>query len=288
MSGLRISIVTPSFNQGDFIERTFRSVLLQNYRDLEYIVMDGGSSDQTREILEKYRDHFAHCASEKDKGQADAIARGLARSSGEVMAYLNSDDILLPGTLHWVNDFFLRHPWVDAIYSHRLAINEDDRATWYWILPVHLNYLMRRWDFIPQETCFWRRRLFDRAGNIDDSYRFAMDYDLFVRYMKIGKFRRVNRFLAAFRVHSESKTSSLLETVGLSEIKRVWNKHKIRSRSCDPFLRSWFGRLPSEEGLRFARLRTQLPGSFPGLGYDLNEVWGGLLRRPTKAADHRR
>jgi len=279
MSQLRISIVTPSFNQGNFIERTFRSVLLQGYPALEYIVMDGGSTDRTCDVLSKYRNRFAYVVSEKDKGQADAIARGLARTNGDIMAYLNSDDVLAPGTLRFVNEFFLAHPSIDAIYSHRMAIDQNDRVLWYWILPTHLNYFMRRWAYLPQETCFWRRRLYEKAGNIDDSYRFAMDYDLFVRYMKIGKFRRVNRFLAAFRVHGESKTSMQLESVGLSEIRRVWDRHQIKWRRCDPLLQPWFCKFPSERGRRFTGLRIQLPGGFAGVGYDLNELWGGLLRR---------
>jgi glycosyltransferase involved in cell wall biosynthesis len=279
MSQLRISIVTPSFNQGNFIERTFRSVLLQNYPALEYIVMDGGSTDRTCDVISKYRNRFAYVVSEKDKGQADAIARGLARTSGDIMAYLNSDDVLAPGALRFVNEFFRAHPSIDAIYSHRMAIDENDRVLWYWILPTHLNYFMRRWAYIPQETCFWRRRLYEKAGNIDGSYRFAMDYDLFVRYMKIGKFCRINRFLAAFRVHGESKTSMQLESIGLSEIRRVWERHGIKWRKCDPLLQLWFCKFPSERGRRFGVLRAQLPGGFAGTGYDLDELWGGLLRR---------
>jgi glycosyltransferase involved in cell wall biosynthesis len=279
MSHLRISIVTPSFNQGNFIERTFRSVLLQNYPALEYIVMDGGSTDRTCDVISKYRNRFAYVVSEKDKGQADAIARGFARTNGDIMAYLNSDDVLAPGTLRFVDEFFRAHPSIDAIYSHRMAVDENDRVLWYWVLPTHLNYFMRRWAYIPQETCFWRRRLYEQAGNIDGSYRFAMDYDLFVRYMKIGKFCRINRFLAAFRVHGGSKTSMQLESIGLSEIRRVWDRHGIKWRKCDPLLQLWFCKFPSERGRRFGVSRAQLPGGFAGTGYDLDEVWGGLLRR---------
>jgi glycosyltransferase involved in cell wall biosynthesis len=275
---LKISIVTPSFNQGRYIERTIRSVLLQGYPDLEYIMMDGGSTDNTTEVLRKYQDRFAYSVSAPDKGQADAIARGLERSTGEIMAYLNSDDLLAPGTLHFVDRFFSEHPKVDAIYSHRLAIDEHDRVIWCWILPAHLSYLQRRWDFIPQETCFWRRRLFERAGNIDASYTFAMDFDLFVRYMKIGKFVRVNRFLGAFREHSASKTSTLKETTGRPEFKRLWERNQIKWHALDPVIEPWIEELPSKQGLRFAFLRKQLPGGFAGVGYDYNDFWGGRLR----------
>ena len=214
----KISIVTPSYNQGKFIERTVRSVLLQRYPDLEYIVMDGGSTDDTLDRLASYMEQFSYFVSEPDKGQADAIANGFARSSGEIMAYLNSDDLLAPDALHFVARFFRDNPNIDWIYSHRCTVDDEDRVIWYWIVPPHQNFLMRRWDYIPQETCFWRRSLFEKTGNIDRSYRFAMDYDLFVRFMNHGHGRRVNRFLGAFRDHSTSKTKQLLETVGAREM----------------------------------------------------------------------
>ena len=275
---LKISIITPSFNQGRYIERTIRSVLLQDYPELEYIMMDGGSTDSTAEVLKKYQEHFAHCRSAPDKGQADAIARGFEHSTGEIMAYLNSDDLLAPGTLRFVNQFFSEHPKVDALYSHRVSIDENDRVIWHWLLPVHINYMLKRWDYIPQETCFWRRRLFERAGNIDTSYRFAMDYDLFARYMKVGTFRRVNRFLAAFRVHSESKTTKDFKTIGMEEFHLVWDRNGIKWRPIDFFLQTWFVELASLQGIRFGALRKQLPGAFAGIGYDYNDFWGGLLK----------
>jgi glycosyltransferase involved in cell wall biosynthesis len=275
---MKISLITPSFNQGRYIERTIRSVLLQGYPELEYIVMDGGSSDNTSEILQKYQDRFAYWVSAPDKGQADAIARGLEHSTGEIMAYLNSDDLLAPGTLHFVDRFFSENPKVDAIYSHRLAIDQDDRVIWYWILPVHLSYMHQRWDYIPQETCFWRRRLFERGGNIDTSYAFAMDFDLFVRYMKIGKFVRVNRFLAAFREHSASKTSTLKEAAGRPEFKRLWERNQVKWHALDAVIEPWAEELASKQGLRFAALRQHLPGGFTGIGYDYNDFWGGWLR----------
>ena len=191
----RISIVTPSFNQAEYITRTVRSVVLQRYPNLEYILMDGGSKDGTVEALAPYRQAFSHFRSEKDHGQAAAIADGLEMSTGDIMGYLNSDDMLAPGSLEFVSWFFSNHPEVDAIYSHRIAVDEADRALWYWVLPPHSNYLMSRWDYIPQETCFWRRSLWTKAGNVDRTFRFAMDYDFFVRCMQCGgKFRRVNRF----------------------------------------------------------------------------------------------
>jgi glycosyltransferase involved in cell wall biosynthesis/2-polyprenyl-3-methyl-5-hydroxy-6-metoxy-1,4-benzoquinol methylase len=274
----KISIVTPSYNQGKFIERTVRSVLLQRYPDLEYIVMDGGSTDDTLDRLASYMELFSYFVSEPDKGQADAIANGFARSSGEIMAYLNSDDLLAPDALHFVARFFRDNPNIDWIYSHRCAVDDEDRVVWYWIVPPHLNFLMRRWDYIPQETCFWRRSLFEKTGNIDRSYRFAMDYDLFVRFMNRGHGRRVNRFLGAFRDHSTSKTKQLLETVGAQEMQRVRRKFMVRAAVTDGIFGVLLGNWIQYVGRYFAAAAHILPGALPGVGYDYNEVWGGLLR----------
>src|SRR3954451_7590862 len=146
----RISIVTPSYNQAQYVGWTARSVLLQRYPNLEYIVMDGGSTGATMEVLAPYADRCAHIVSERDKGQSDAVHRGFARSTGEIMSYLNSDDMLSPGTLHTVARFFAEHPDVDAVYSHRCTVDGANRMKWYWLLPRHSNWYQIRWDLIPQ------------------------------------------------------------------------------------------------------------------------------------------
>jgi glycosyltransferase involved in cell wall biosynthesis len=287
----RISIVTPSYNHADYIEWTVRSVLLQRYANLEYVVMDGGSKDATREILEPYRPRFAHFVSEKDRGQADALARGFERTTGEIMGYLNSDDVLAPGALHFVADYFAAHPEVDALYSHRCMVNEQNLVIGYWILPPHDSHLIRRYDLIPQETCFWRRRLFERAGNIDASYRFAMDYDLFVRFMDHGVLARVNRVLGAFRVHVQSKTWLLLATLGEEEKRRVLDRYGIKISWLDRLRIAWATRALRWRSSWHAKTRRLLAGALPGVGYDYDDVWGGQLnvpRLPEVAAAARR
>jgi glycosyltransferase involved in cell wall biosynthesis len=274
----KISIVTPSYNQGKYIERTVRSVLLQRYPNLEYILMDGGSTDDTLERLQPYRDRFAYFVSERDRGQADAIAKGFARSSGEIMAYLNSDDLLAPDALHFAARFFQDNPSVDWIYSHRCTVDDNDRVIWYWILPPHISFLMRRWDYIPQETCFWRRSLFEKTGNIDRSYKFAMDYDLFVRFMNQGHGRRLNRLLGVFRDHGTSKTKQLLETVGATEMLKVRRKFRVRAAITDGFFGLLLGNWVKYAGRFWAASAQSMPGGFGGIGYDYNDVWGGLLR----------
>ncbi|ADE15676.1 glycosyl transferase family 2 [Nitrosococcus halophilus Nc 4] len=266
-----ISIITPSFNQGDFVADTVRSVFEQRYPKLEYIFMDGGSIDNTLERVAPYRDHFFHFQSEPDDGQSAAIAKGFSLSSGEIMAYLNSDDVLLPGTLNFVADYFRRHPEVDCLYGHRCIINEVNQVVGHWILPRHSSFLMRRWDLIPQESCFWRRRLFEQKGNIDTSFLFAMDYDLFVRYMSIGRFQRVNRFLAAFRVHQDSKTTTQLATIGKEEVARVQQHNNI---NLPPLMGNFFSLWVQLRSAFFVRRGETFPGLPPGLNFNLDMLWG--------------
>lgn len=130
---------------------------------------------------------------------------------------------------------------MDFIYSNRLFIDEEDQIIRFWILPPHLNYCMSRWDFIPQETCFWRRSLMDQVGSVDPSYSFALDYDLFVRMMARGSFRRLNKFIAAFRIHSSAKSANLYHTVGIEEIQRVRNEQDIRIHWYDNTIKYLFG-----------------------------------------------
>lgn len=269
---MTISIVTPSFEQGRFLEWTLRSVLLQDFPKLEYVVMDGGSRDQTPEILSRYASRLTYLESAPDRGQADAVARGFARTTGEIMAYLNSDDMLAPGSLSFVENFFHEHPRVDALYSHRVFVNEANLVDSYWILPPHSNWLMKRWDYIPQETCFWRRRIYEQTGGIDPRLQFALDYDLFARFMEQGRMVRVNRFLGAFRRHANSKTFGLI--AGHPEIDKVRGAHRVHPHwLAELILHDWI----EHRSRRFLKSGKSLPGTLPGAGYDYNQVWDGRL-----------
>ena len=157
-----ISIVTPSFNQGHVLEATLRSVLDQGYSALQYVVQDGGSTDASVAILERYSARLFAWESARDGGQSAAINRGLRRTTGDIMAYLNSDDILLPGSLAYVADFFARHPDVDVVYGHRVLIDDTGAEVGRWVLPPHDDRVIAFADFIPQETMFWRRRAWTR------------------------------------------------------------------------------------------------------------------------------
>ena len=154
----------------------------------EYVVQDGGSTDETVEVLRRYEGSLSRWFSEPDHGQGDAINRGFAHTSGEIMAYLNSDDLLLPGSLAYVAKYFASHPEVDVVYGHRVMIDEHDRQIGSWVLPPHDDEELALLDFVPQETLFWRRN--DLGGTPVDrsipSLRFAIDWDLLLRLREHG------------------------------------------------------------------------------------------------------
>jgi glycosyltransferase involved in cell wall biosynthesis len=219
-----ISIVTPSYNQGNFLEQTVLSVLDQNYPNLEYAVQDGGSKDSTLAVLDRYKDRLAYIDSRKDRGQGNAINLGFAHATrGEIMAYLNSDDLLLPGTLNYVAAYFAAHPKVDVVYGHRIIINPEGLEIGRWVIPGHSDTMVQWADYVPQETMFWRRSIWEKAGGkIDESFQFALDWDLIVRFRAAGaKFVRLPRFLGAFRVHPSQKTSAEIATTGTAEMAKL-------------------------------------------------------------------
>ncbi|MEO1512096.1 MAG: glycosyltransferase family 2 protein, partial [Planctomycetota bacterium] len=174
-----VSVVTPSFNQGSFLDATMRSVLEQSYPRVEYVVQDGGSSDRSAEVIRSHETRLASWRSEPDRGHGDALNRGFARTSGELMAWLNSDDLLLPGAIEAAVRVFEDDPGVDVVYGHRVCVDEDGMEVGRWVLPPHRDGAFVWRDYIPQETMFWRRSIWERAGaRIDDSLGFAVDWDL--------------------------------------------------------------------------------------------------------------
>jgi GT2 family glycosyltransferase len=243
-----IALVTPSYNQGPFIRAAIDSVLAQGYPGLSYLVMDGGSTDETRRILAGYGDRVAW-VSEPDGGQADAINKGFAQARGEIMGWLNSDDLLLPGTLAHVGRFFRDHPGVDIVYGHRIIIDEAGREVGRWVLPGHDPAALALTDYIPQETMFWRAAVWQRIGPLDAGFHYAMDWDFVLRATRAGfRFRRLPRFLACFRVHAAQKTACALELAGEmdrlrqahfgrpvspAEISRGLRAYQLRQIACD-------------------------------------------------------
>ncbi|WP_414663838.1 glycosyltransferase family 9 protein [Horticoccus sp. 23ND18S-11] len=223
----QVAVVTPSYGQERFVERTLRSVLDQVYPKLVYVVQDGGSRDRSPAIIASHAARLHHWESVPDKGQADAIHRGFAHVNGalgpdDIMAWLNSDDLLAPGSLRFAAEYFARHPDVDVIYGHRIIIDDEDRDVGRWIMPRHRRETLEWIDYVPQETLFWRKRAWDLAGGIDPSFQFALDWDLLARFQQAGcRMVRVPYFLGAFRVHAEQKTSQAIHTTGADEMRRI-------------------------------------------------------------------
>ena len=217
-----ISIVTPSYNHAHFLERTLRSVLDQNYPALEYFVRDGGSRDGSIKILERY-DAQLSWESLPDNGQAAAINRGFQCSTGEIMGYLNSDDLLLPGALNYVGCFFAQNPDVDVVYGHRILIDQHDQEIGRWIMPPHEDWVLTWVDYLPQETMFWRRELWEKVGGLlDERLQFALDWDLILRFIKVhARLVRLPRFLGAFRVHPQQKTVCAMDSFGKTEVEAI-------------------------------------------------------------------
>ena len=225
-----ISIVTPSLNRARYLDAAMRSVLNQGYPSLQYVVQDGGSDDGSREIIERHADRLHGWDSRPDEGQAWALNRGFARTSGEIMAYLNSDDLALPGSFAYVARFLRRNPSVDVVYGHRVLIDEMGCEIGRHVIPPHDDEVLSWADFIPQETVFWRRSIWERAGaNFDESFECAMDWDLLVRMRDAGaRMVRLPRFLGAFRVHGDQKTIQLGPTVATEEMNRI--RRRIHGR----------------------------------------------------------
>lgn len=219
---LGFCILTPSYAQGRFIERTLRSVLDQSYPKLRYGVQDGGSKDETPAILERYSRQLAYHDSRPDQGQAHAINTGfthLKPERDEIMAWLNSDDILLPGTLDYVAAYFAKNPDIDAVYGHRIIIDENDREVGRWFMPHHTDETLQWVDYVPQETLFWRASAWAKVGGLDESFQFALDWSFLLKLEKAGcKIKRLPRFLGAFRVHNSQKTHLNIDSIGIKEM----------------------------------------------------------------------
>lgn len=207
MSAPLVSIVTPSFNQAAFLEQAIRSVLEQSYPHIEYIVVDGGSTDGSREIIEKYADRLAWWVSEKDGGQTEAINKGFARARGEVLAWINSDDTYQPGAIREAVEFLRLNPQVGLVYGDANYIDERGRVIGRFpAAQTDYRRLRQGYVHIPQQAAFFRADLWRKVGPLDESFYFAMDYDLWVRLAREAPIVYHPRLWANFRLHSDAKT----------------------------------------------------------------------------------
>jgi len=217
----KISIVTPSFNQGEFLEQTICSVLNQGYPNLEYIIMDGGSSDHSIEIIKKYESHLAYWTSEKDGGQYDAINKGFSRATGEIMAWLNSDDVYCPWALRTIAEVFVDLPEVDWLTTeypgkmdcvgHCLGFGRiKGYAQEAFLNGAYLPSRHKSICWIQQESTFWRRSLWDKVDGLDCKISLSADFDLWCRFYAVADLFALGSPLACFRFQAGQK-SELIE-----------------------------------------------------------------------------
>lgn len=207
---MKVSIVTISYNQIEFLERAIKSVIEQDYDDIEYIIVDPGSTDGSRDIIERYQSRMAKVIFEPDTGPADGLNKGFAWATGDIFGFLNSDDVLLPHTLFRVIEFFKTHPDVDVVSGHSIVTDEHDRK-------IRNSYSDRfslhRFPYgsvvLMQQSTFFRADMFKKVGGFNITNRSIWDGELFADMALHGaRFALVNEFWSAFRLHSESITSS--------------------------------------------------------------------------------
>jgi len=205
-----ISLITCSYEQARYLEATLRSVLSQNYPALEYIVIDGGSNDGSVDIIRSYASQLAHWVSEPDRGQTDALIKGFSRARGEIMGWLCSDDLLLPGALHAIGEYFARHQECGAMYGDALWIDGEGR----YLRPkkeIDFNRFIFLYDhnYIPQPSMFWRRSLYTAVGGLNRDFNLAMDGDLWERFARRGRIDHIARYLSCMRFYPQQKTRAL-------------------------------------------------------------------------------
>jgi glycosyltransferase involved in cell wall biosynthesis len=205
----RFTIITPSYNQGAYLEETIHSVLNQDYKNIEYFVIDGGSKDNTLEVIRKYESRLTYWISEKDSGQSEAINKGLKIASGEFVGWINSDDILMPGTLSNVVSYFTRNPQIDFVNGYTLRIDKNSRILYNHFIPKQKKWYARKGVYyVAQPSMFWRKKINDEIGLLREDFHAQMDKEFLIRIFsndfKIGYIKRI---LAAVRIHELTKTS---------------------------------------------------------------------------------
>jgi glycosyltransferase involved in cell wall biosynthesis len=205
----KITIVTPSFNQGKFLRQTIESILAQNYPHLEYFIIDGGSTDESLDIIREYEDQISWWVSETDRGQTDAINKGFKRATGELCAWVNSDDVLLPNCLQKVADCYQKYNQPDLIYGNCIYIDNDSRITRMVRVPRQTLFWANRGVlFTLQPALFYKTDTIKKVGYLNPDYSLAMDIDLWMKMIKVGlTIEHIPQYMGGFRWHGESKST---------------------------------------------------------------------------------
>jgi len=221
-----VTIVTPSYNQGKFIAETIESVLNQTYKNIEYIVVDDGSNDNTIDILKKYESHGVSWVIENRIGQGGVMQKGLELAHGEIIGYINADDILLPDTVRKVVEVFVSSQDIGLVYGDVEIIDEE--GNYLTLVRSHLltvESLLRFDQSVTQPGSFYKKQLVEKVGGIDTRLFFVMDYDLFIRLLKVSKGVYIPEPLARFRLHSKSKSFNYSGTISVIEAFRVSRRY---------------------------------------------------------------
>jgi glycosyltransferase involved in cell wall biosynthesis len=230
----KVTIVTPSFNQAAYLEQTIMSVLNQDYPNIEYIVIDGGSTDGSVDVIKRYQDRLAYWISEPDGGQSHAINKAFEHATGQIFNWLNSDDLLMPSAVRIAVHYLTENPDIGMVYGDRIIIDEGGNFLSLTQVPSYNAGIFRHHLRVPQETTFFRSELWMQVDGVDEELKFCMDYDLFVKLSKITQFYHIPFVLGAYRKHPLSKTviySRTLKTVGKEEFNRVYRRHYLKDRS---------------------------------------------------------
>lgn len=226
MNWPKISVVIPSYNQERFIEQTLLSVIDQGYPNLELIVIDGGSTDRSVEIIRKHQDHISYWVSEPDGGQTNGLIKGFSRSTSEIQCWVNSDDLHENYTLFEVATYFRDHPDTDAVYGNALWIDvngeplREQRE-----IPFNRFIWLYTYNYIPCISMFWRRKIYEKVGGLDPEYDLAMDADLWIRFSDAGRIDHVNRIWSRQRFYPDQKNRRLRERSDEEELRirtRYW------------------------------------------------------------------
>jgi len=230
----KISVIVPSFNQAKYLELTLRSILDQNYTDLELIVIDGGSKDESPDIIRKYEQHIKFWCSEPDGGQTQGLIKGFSHATGEVQCFLNSDDLFEANVLHEVGHYFAKHSDVDAVYGNTLWIDFEGKAIRpQREIPFSRFIFLYTYNYIPGMSMFWRRRIYDLAGGLNADFQLAFDADLWMRFSDHGgKIRHVARQWSRMRWYPEQKTQRFRDVTIREDMlvrSRYWKGHAMPS-----------------------------------------------------------
>jgi glycosyltransferase involved in cell wall biosynthesis len=238
----KVSIITPSYIQGEFIEDTILSIKGQTYKNFEHIVVDAGSTDNTLDILKKYEGTYdLSWTSEPDEGMYQAINKGLKRATGEILCYLNTDDLYLPWTLEAVADYFTRHQHVDLFYGDIINLDDDKHtAELTFCPPFNLNWALITGG-LYQPAVFWSRRAYEKAGGFDENLQIGGDYEYWLRIAVQGTVKKLNEFLAVDRNYSKRKclVQSNLSQAELFRIRGAYGAPPIAKGALRFFYRSY-------------------------------------------------